>query len=85
MAAAADVKEDVSAPLTVDALNRAPAVTAGKRRCATGRALAAALRNACVASVLACLLNIFATRIFTASSFEGSRVPVSHECSWSSS
>ena len=61
MAAAADVKEDVSAPLTVDALNRAPAVTAGKRRCATGRALAAALRNACAASVLACLLNIFAT------------------------
>jgi hypothetical protein len=59
MAAAADVKEDVAPPLTVDALSRANAVTAGKRRCNTGRALAAAPRNACAASVLARLLNIF--------------------------
>ena len=84
MAAAADVKEDVSAPLTVDALNRAPAVTAGKRRCATGRALAAALRNACAASVLACLLNIFAT-VHEFLQLRRKPVPVSHECSWSSS
>jgi len=60
MAAAADVKEDVAPPLTADELSRATAVTAGKRCCDTGGALAAAPRNARAASVLARLLNIFA-------------------------